>query len=90
MQHRGHHNISRNDHRVTSERETTNGREGYRKNSRFSHGPSVKGDVAKNFEMHAIEEAGGCWGFPPEFLKAGAELLVYASQLEGEYENEPL
>jgi hypothetical protein len=48
-----------------------------------------KGDVAKNFEMHAIEEA-GCWGFPPEFLKAGAELFVYASQLEGEYENEPL
>jgi hypothetical protein len=36
--------------------------------------------------MRAIEEAGGCWGFSPEFLTLGAELIVYASQADGEYQ----
>jgi len=36
--------------------------------------------------MRAIEEAGGCWGFSAEFLKVGAELIVYALQSEGEYQ----
>jgi len=36
--------------------------------------------------MRAIEEAGGCWGFSSELLKLGAELIVYASQPDGEYQ----
>jgi hypothetical protein len=44
-----------------------------------------KGDVASTFEMPAIPEAGGCWGFAPDFIRVGAELLVYAFRSEGEY-----
>jgi hypothetical protein len=45
-----------------------------------------KGDVGRTFEMRAIEEFGGCWGFSPQFLKVGAELLVYVEQPDGEYQ----
>jgi hypothetical protein len=37
-----------------------------------------KGNVGRTLEMRAIEEAGGCWGFSPQFLKVGVELIVYA------------
>jgi hypothetical protein len=46
-----------------------------------------KGEVGQTLEMPAAEEAGGCWGFAPQFLKLGAELIVYARRLAGmEYE----
>src|SRR5438309_2337916 len=34
-----------------------------------------KGEVGQTFEMPAVVESGGCWGFAPEFLKVGAELI---------------
>lgn len=43
-----------------------------------------KGDVGKAFEMAAVLEEADCLGFAPQFLKPGAELLVYAFRLEGE------
>jgi hypothetical protein len=51
----------------------------------FRVGRVWKGDVAPTFEMPAIPEGGECWGFAPDFLKVGAELLVYAFRSEGEY-----
>ena len=37
-----------------------------------------KGAVTPLFEMPALEETMTCWGFWPDFLKVGKELLVYA------------
>jgi hypothetical protein len=37
-----------------------------------------KGDVRTIFEMPAIEETSACWGFRPDQLKIGNDLLVYA------------
>jgi hypothetical protein len=45
-----------------------------------------KGNVGPTFEMRAIKETSGCWGFSPELLKLGAELLVYSFISEGEYQ----
>jgi hypothetical protein len=42
-----------------------------------------KGEVGPTFEMPAVVEFGGCWGFVPQFLKVGAELLVYAQRPPG-------
>ena len=44
-----------------------------------------KGEVGPVFEMPAIQEGGGCWGFAPQFLKLGTELIVYAFRVEGAY-----
>jgi hypothetical protein len=38
-----------------------------------------KGDLGQTFEMPALEETSVCWGFWPDFLKVGNDLLVYAS-----------
>jgi hypothetical protein len=36
--------------------------------------------------MPAAEDAGGCWGFKPAFLRLGSDLIVYATrQPDGEY-----
>jgi len=42
-----------------------------------------KGDVPQTFEMPAVEETSMCIGFWPDFLKVGADLLVYASRSGG-------
>jgi hypothetical protein len=46
-----------------------------------------KGDVGATFEMPAHEEAAACWGFWPNLLKAGNDLLVYAYLVPGETES---
>jgi hypothetical protein len=45
-----------------------------------------KGDVAPSFEMPAAEETAMCWGFWPDDLKVGNELLVYAVRDPGTHE----
>jgi len=40
-----------------------------------------KGKVRQTFEMPAVVEFGSCWGFAPQFLKVGAELIVYAQRI---------
>ena len=42
-----------------------------------------KGNVGPSFEMPAKDERGDCWGFPPDYLKVGTELLVYAQRVGG-------
>jgi hypothetical protein len=42
-----------------------------------------KGEVGETFEMPAIEETSVCIGFWPDFLKVGADLLVYAGRFFG-------
>ena len=44
-----------------------------------------KGAVGKTFEMRALEEGSACWGFSPQLLKVGAELIVYAFRAGEEY-----
>jgi hypothetical protein len=45
-----------------------------------------KGKLGQTFEMPAAEDAGGCWGFKPAFLRLGSDLIVYATrQPDGEY-----
>jgi len=39
-----------------------------------------KGEVGQRFEMRALETTTVCWGFSPELLKVGTELLVYATK----------
>ena len=43
-----------------------------------------KGEVGPTFEMPALEELAACWGFWPDLLKVGNDLLVYAFQVPGE------
>jgi hypothetical protein len=38
-----------------------------------------KGNIGETFEMPALLETTACWGFWPDFVKIGNELLVYAS-----------
>jgi hypothetical protein len=42
-----------------------------------------KGNVGQTFEMPGIEETSACIGFWPDYLKVGADLLVYASRPGG-------
>jgi len=44
-----------------------------------------KGDVGETFEMPAVEETTACLGFWPDYLKVGADLLVYARRIGSEY-----
>jgi hypothetical protein len=44
-----------------------------------------KGEVGPAFEMPAFEETSACIGFWPDFLKVGADLLVYAGRFFGTY-----
>ena|SRR5258708_33688162 len=41
-----------------------------------------KGDIGQIFEMPALEETSMCIGFWPDYLKLGADLLVYANRSE--------
>jgi hypothetical protein len=40
-----------------------------------------KGEVGPTFEMPALEELAACWGFWPNLLKVGNDLLVFAFQV---------
>jgi hypothetical protein len=42
-----------------------------------------KGHVGHTFEMPAVEETSACIGFWPDYLKVGADLLVYATRFDG-------
>jgi hypothetical protein len=42
-----------------------------------------KGNVGQTFEMPGIEETSACTGFWPDYLRVGADLLVYALHLDG-------
>ena len=42
-----------------------------------------KGNVPQTFEMPAVKETTGCFGFWPTFLEIGKNLLVYAYQING-------
>jgi len=44
-----------------------------------------KGEVGSVFEMPAVTEDGGCWGFSERFLKTASDILVYAFREEGTY-----
>jgi hypothetical protein len=42
-----------------------------------------KGEVSRTFEMPAVLEEPDCLGFAPQFVKPGAELVVYAFRMDG-------
>lgn len=44
-----------------------------------------KGDVGETFEMPAVEETSACVGFWRDYLKVGADLLVYARRIRSGY-----
>jgi hypothetical protein len=52
----------------------------------FRVGRVWKGKVGQTFEMPALHAMADCWGFSQEFLKVGAELIVYALKSEGLYQ----
>jgi hypothetical protein len=47
-----------------------------------------KGGLGPNFEMPAIEETSACWGFSPNLLTVGNDLVVYAKRMPGQADGE--
>jgi hypothetical protein len=43
-----------------------------------------KGSIGQTFEMPALLETSGCWGFSSSHLKIGNDLLVFAFRVPGE------
>ncbi len=44
-----------------------------------------KGDVGQKFEMPAVTETSTCNGFWEDYLKLGADLLIYARRVENDF-----
>ena len=40
-----------------------------------------KGELGTTLEMPAIEETSACWGFSPQLLKVGSDLVIFAFRM---------